>query len=165
MYHKVREGRIAYFDVDHTLIIWEMNPSEYVQTAKDNKYYSELRELPPKRRLSKLLEDQPESLTLISPKTGNPFRVRPIWTHVSQLIQQRLKGLNIVVWSAGGSDWAEAVVNGLFLDDFVDVIMTKPDFLYDDSKPKDLMGRHFFFAWDEINAKMKGLKQAPQDEE
>lgn len=150
MYHKVEAGQIAYFDVDHTLIIWEMDPKEYSPLKGSDDY-----------GIEKLLNKQPESLKIAF--DGKEFSIRPIWTHVSQLVQQSLKGVKIVVWSAGGVDWAEAIVNRLGLNDFVDVVITKPHFFYDDSNPEGFMGKHFFFAWDEINDKMKGKKQSHHD--
>lgn len=152
MFHKVPEGRIAYFDVDHTLVIWELTPREYLKNPDLNSKYLDVRQL---------LQAQPESLDMEF--RGKKFTIRPIWTHVSQLVQQSLKGIRIVVWSAGGADWAEAVVKTLKLEDYVEVILTKPDFFYDDSTPEGFMGKHFFFAWDEINAKMKGKTQKHHD--
>ena len=55
-----------------------------------------------------------------------------IKANVEELIMQSLKGSYIVVWSKGGSDWAEAAVIGLGLEKYVDAIMTKPDVVYDD---------------------------------
>ena len=134
------------------MIIWELEPKNYIQEAEFN--LENLSAL-------ELLEHQPESIYMEF--RGKVFTIRPIWTHVSQLVQQNLKGVRMVVWSAGGADWAEAVIKTLKLEDYVDVILTKPDFFYDDSKPEGFMGRHFFFAWDEINAKMKGKVQKHHD--
>lgn len=150
MYHKVEAGQIAYFDVDHTLIIWEMDPNKYDPSEGSGE-----------SGVHNLLNKQPESLFMNF--NGRDFSIRPIWTHVSQLVQQKLKGVNVVVWSAGGVDWAEAVVKRLGLENLVDVVITKPHFFYDDSNPEGFMGKHFFFAWDEINAKMEGKKQSHHD--
>lgn len=150
MYHKLKEGRVAYFDVDHTLVIWELEGEDLL--SKDN---SDL------TGIVRLLKDRPEKLNILH--NGCSFTIRPIWTHVLQLVQQKIKGVNMVVWSASGADWAEAVVKRLGLEDYVDVILTKPDFYYDDSNPEGFMGRHFFFAWDEIDGKMRGKKQKHHD--
>lgn len=58
---------------------------------------------------------------------GNPIRA-----NIDELIVQALKGSSIVVWSRGGSDWGKAVVEGLGIEKYVDVITTKPTQLYDD---------------------------------
>ena len=58
---------------------------------------------------------------------GNPIRA-----NLDELIVQSLKGSSIIVWSRGGSDWGKAVVEGLGIEKYVDVITTKPTQLYDD---------------------------------
>ena len=61
---------------------------------------------------------------------GNPIR-----SNIDELIVQALKGSSIVIWSRGGSDWGKAVVEGLGIEKYVDVITTKPTQLYDDLDP------------------------------
>jgi len=57
------------------------------------------------------------------------------------------RAFSVIVWSSGGSDWGEAVIQALGIEDFVDVIMPKIDFHLDDvSDPKDKIGR-----WQYIN--------------
>lgn len=130
-YFKLEEGQVAYFDVDDTLILWE-GCSEAVLYGADH---------------------DPMEMNF----KGKRLYVRPLMTHVDQLIEQSCKGLKIVVWSAGGADWAEAVVQHLGLEAYVDVILTKPNFFYDDHKPEDFMRNHFYFA-NEERKKLKGIK-------
>ena len=47
----------------------------------------------------------------------------------------RSRDHTIVVWSAGGYKWAEAAVKALGLTKFVDVVMCKPSWIYDDLDP------------------------------
>ena len=54
----------------------------------------------------------------------------------------KARGYSIVVWSAGGSDWAEVAVEALGIEDWVDVVMPKIDFHLDDVEdPKDKIGK------------------------
>lgn len=52
--------------------------------------------------------------------------------HVEMLKQFAFRGHTVVVWSQGGSDWAEAAVEALGLQKYVDIIMPKPYWFFDD---------------------------------
>lgn len=61
---------------------------------------------------------------------------------VKHLKKMKARGYSIVVWSKGGSDWAEAAVEALGIEDWVDVVMPKIDFHLDDvENPKDKIGK------------------------
>lgn len=65
------------------------------------------------------------------------------------------RGHAIIVWSGGGSDWAEAVVKALDLEEYVEVVSGKLQYFIDDvSDPRKWMGKHGFFTLDgkRINA-------------
>ena len=66
---------------------------------------------------------------------------------IAHLKKMKARAYSVVVWSAGGSDWAEVVVKALGLESYVDVVMPKIDFHLDDvSDPKDKIGK-----WQYIN--------------
>ena len=66
---------------------------------------------------------------------------------IKHLKKMKARGFSIIVWSAGGSEWAEAAVKALKLERYVDVIMPKIDFHLDDkTDPKDKIG-----VWNYIN--------------
>ena len=66
---------------------------------------------------------------------------------INHLKKMKARGYSVVVWSAGGSEWADAVVQALGLEDYVDVVMPKIDFHLDDvSDPVDKIGK-----WQYIN--------------
>lgn len=48
------------------------------------------------------------------------------------------------MWSAGGGEWAEAVVKALGLEKYVDLVMNKPSWYYDDKEAKDWMGKRIY---------------------
>ena len=107
----VPEGRIAYFDVDDTLLEW--------------------------------VESDIQNGTCIT-HNDRVFWRNAIQENIDELIRQAEAGTRIVVWSAGGSGWAETVVNALQLADYVDCILTKPDHVYDDKDPKTWMPKRRF---------------------
>ena len=65
---------------------------------------------------------------------GHTFYKRAIYPNINGLKAHFLAGHLVVVWSAGGSSWAETVIKALKLQKYVNVILTKPDFYYDDKE-------------------------------
>ena len=67
---------------------------------------------------------------------------RPAINHLKKM---KARNYSVVVWSAGGSEWAEAVVKALRLEDYVDLIMPKIDSHLDDvSDPTDKIGKWYY---------------------
>lgn len=61
---------------------------------------------------------------------------------VTHLKRMKRRGHSVVVWSAAGSDWAEAVIKSLKLEDYVDVVMPKLSYHMDDKRePMDKLGK------------------------
>jgi len=101
---KLSDKPTLYVDVDDTLVMW-------------NSF------------------DMPESKQgdfLNIPCGNETVTVYPHRAHIDLLKQFKARGHNVVVWSQGGSDWAETIVNTLGLQDLVDVILTKPNWFVDD---------------------------------
>lgn len=59
--------------------------------------------------------------------------------HIDAMKQHKARGHTIIVWSAGGWEWADRVVALLDLGDVVDVVMSKPDWFYDDKPASEFM--------------------------
>ena len=71
---------------------------------------------------------------------------RPAINHLKKM---KARGYAVIVWSAGGSEWAEAVVKALGLQDQVDIVMPKIDFHLDDNAdPSDKIGKWQFINLD-----------------
>jgi predicted phosphatase len=51
---------------------------------------------------------------------------------VKLLREEKYRGAFIIVWSRGGSEWAKNVVLALGLDNYVDLVITKPYVYFDD---------------------------------
>jgi FMN phosphatase YigB (HAD superfamily) len=82
-------------------------------------------------------EDHPEAIELEN--NGFKMRVVPHKKHIDMIKRCKFRGHRIVVWSAGGSEWAEHVVKSLGLEDYVDLVISKPDFYIDDLKSDKFM--------------------------
>lgn len=52
--------------------------------------------------------------------------------HILMLKKFKARGHKIVVWSAGGWEWANKIVNELGLELYVDIVMSKPAWFIDD---------------------------------
>ena len=66
-------------------------------------------------------------------------RLKPHKKHIEQLKKHKLRGHTVIVWSAGGWEWAEAVVRALKLEQYVDLVIEKPTWVYDDLPPNEYM--------------------------
>lgn len=67
---------------------------------------------------------------------------RKFWVHlphVETIKDFKARGHTVVVWSAGGSEWAEAVIEALELEQYVDLVISKPDWFVDDKPASSFM--------------------------
>jgi hypothetical protein len=113
----------VYCDVDDTLILW--SPSqEQIEKEGIDIHCS-------------------ESMTLIDGKlvqsSSWATKVVPHKKHIAQIIKHKMRGHQVVVWSAGGADWAAAAVRALQLEKYVDLVIQKPTWCYDDLPPEEYM--------------------------
>lgn len=84
------------------------------------------------------------SYRIEDPNDGVSNYVIPHKPHIKILKNKKTRGAHVVVWSAGGYAWAEAVVTALGLQDYVDQIMTKPSAYMDDKIATELMGERIY---------------------
>ncbi len=103
-------------DIDDTLIVW--GPS-----------------IPGLHRTISVKD--PHSETILTLRVHEP--------HL-KIVESRLsRGALLIVWSAGGYAWAEAVIKGLGLDIHENIhIYSKPIAYIDDKKANDWMGDHIY---------------------
>lgn len=66
-------------------------------------------------------------------------RIVPHFTHVEQLKKHKARGHFVCVWSAGGWEWAQAAVKALGLEQYVDLVISKPRWTYDDLQAEQFM--------------------------
>jgi len=113
----IEDKPIAYFDVDDTLIMWE----EHLINQED----------------------------LTDPKTVqiNNMIMLVHKVHVEIMKKHKARGHTIVVWSQGGSEWAELAVKALELEEVVDIIMPKPYWAYDDLPYDKALGERKYIPY------------------
>lgn len=75
---------------------------------------------------------------------GTTHKLIPHEKHVEALKQFKARGHGVVVWSQGGGEWAQHVVEWLGLLPYVDLVMAKPDWILDDKKAVDWIGQRFY---------------------
>lgn len=66
------------------------------------------------------------------------------YKHIELMKQHKARGMFIIVWSKAGSKWAEAVIKYLKLEEYVDLILTKPDKYIDDMNGNSILGEHIY---------------------
>lgn len=113
----------VFFDVDDTLVKWSPTQEEKFMFGVEFTC--------------------PGSTTLIDGelKESGPWKefLVPHRKHIESLKKHKQRGHTVVVWSAGGYDWAAAVVKTLGLENFVDLVISKPRWAYDDLPPNEYM--------------------------
>lgn len=101
----ITNDRVVYFDVDDTLVLWDVNLCK--------KYEHECREFQ-------------------IPNDRGPVTLLPHKGNISDLIKYSESGYTVIVWSLGGGPWAREVVKKLGLDAHVAACLSKPEVYYDD---------------------------------
>lgn len=95
------------------------------------------------RTLIEPYEEHKHSLSdkiTISTPSGNEDFVE--LKHVTRILKrQHVQQHFIVVWSQGGDYWATVVLKALNLQDYVDLVITKPKWYHDDVDANEFMTR------------------------
>ena len=63
--------------------------------------------------------------------------------NLEELKRHGARGIDVIVWSKGGYDWAHSVVRALKIEKNVAAVMTKPFCYYDDLK--NPLGQHRYY--------------------
>ena len=105
----IESDKLTFFDIDDTLVKWSFSQ---VEAEKFGIHFDNF---------------------------GYKTLLVPHRTHIEQLKKHKSRGHKIAVWSAGGWDWANEVIKTLQLEDYVDVIMSKPSWYYDDLTSSQFM--------------------------
>lgn len=104
-----------FFDVDDTLVMWG--------TA---------------------MHEHEDCIVVVDPYDQSLIHLRPHQPHIKLLKNHHARGSYITVWSAGGFQWAEAVIKALQLEGFVDVVMSKPRAYVDDLTASEVLGERIY---------------------
>lgn len=105
--------QIAYFDVDDTLVMWDLNNFQRKKAQG--------------RDIVKIIHN------------GIGYELGVHREHIKKMVEHKTRGHIVCVWSAGGSEWAHNVVRALHLTDLVDIVISKPDWFYDDLPSEGFM--------------------------
>lgn len=84
---------------------------------------------------------------------GGNIKVLKNNNNIRLLEEEHFRGSHIVVWSRGGWQWAEAVINALDLASKVDDIMTKPLVYIDDKDVSEWLPYRIYLKPDEVYKK------------
>ncbi len=113
---------IIMVDVDDTLLMWK----DYTQPG-DNK------------------------IAVTDPYDGVTVYLYPHTKHIDQIRKWKGRGYTVIVWSAGGVQWANAAIEALGLTDFVEMVMTKPSKFVDDLPANQILGTPVYLPYEEKN--------------
>lgn len=83
-----------------------------------------------------------KTVIITDPYDGQKLKLKAHAGHIKVLKDRKARGAFVVVWSAGGYKWANAVVEALGLQDYVDLIASKPFMYIDDKDAEHIMGEH-----------------------
>ena len=64
--------------------------------------------------------------------------------HVKILKDRKARGAVIIVWSQSGYKWAEAIVRALKIEQYVDIVSSKPILVIDDKPVEEWMGERLY---------------------
>lgn len=125
----IENENCLFFDVDDTLVMWG---SQYVKEDDNG-------------NLNTVSIASPFYTPSMYATTSPIYQLVPHTKHIQYLKDSKQKNKNtIVVWSAGGWQWAEAVVKALGIEEYVDCVMSKPHAYVDDLNCKEFMGTRIY---------------------
>lgn len=119
-----RNDMAAYFDVDETLVLWYPSGSNPADLPE-------------------------EAIEIVNPEDSTiRCWALPHAPHINKLKEHKTRGQLVVVWSAGGHAWAEATVKRLGLERYVDVVLAKPAWAWDDLTPNEFIHQRCYIPFD-----------------
>jgi len=128
----------VYFDVDDTLVMWNPpNPNDpdvieiVCPTSRTKRIIQEL-----DAETGDLKDLPPDEFVEVGSWTE---RLKPHKKHIEAMKLHKLRGHTVIVWSAGGWEWAEAAIRALNLEKYVDLVLEKPMWCYDDLPPSEFI--------------------------
>lgn len=89
-------------------------------------------------------------ITILDPNDDKLVTLKPHLFHIALLKKHKARGYHVTVWSHAGFAWAEAVVKALDLEEYVDVVRTKPRAMVDDMPIEQLIAEQLYFG-DRVN--------------
>ncbi len=90
--------------------------------------------------------DPSKKISITCPYSGAPTLLKPHARHIDLLKKHHGRQNYVIVWSAAGTLWAEAVVKALGIEAYVDEIMTKPSKYVDDLPGNEILGPRIYLT-------------------
>lgn len=118
--YRLPDGMTVYVDVDDTLIQWEVPTGD---------------------------EPKEDLITVDTNGIKETFVVNK--HNIEYIRKMAIRGHVVIVWSAGGVQWAEAVVKALKMEHLITAVLTKPHYYVDDIKDSNrFIGKYVFYDKD-----------------
>lgn len=117
--------QVVCFDCDDTLVMWPENDKFAPHNASHTQPYE-------------------GSVAFPDPYDGSTNYLTPHQKHINLMKKYRGRGFCIIVWSAGGVKWAHSVIKTLGLEEYVDIVLTKPNRYVDDLSCEKWMGNRVY---------------------
>ncbi len=118
---KIDNENIVAYDIDDTIVMW---------THLFDRQHSDIIE--------------GEALPFLDPYDNSINYLHPHKKHIALMKKHKGRGKFIIVWSAAGVKWAESVIKTLGLEDYVDLITTKPNTYVDDLPGNEILGTRIY---------------------
>jgi len=91
------------------------------------------------------LADKSGDIPFVDPYVeGMVNYLTPNEKHIDLVKKHHGRGYTVIVWSAGGVEWAETVVKTLELESYVDIVLSKPVKYIDDLPCQEWMGTRLY---------------------
>lgn len=87
-----------------------------------------------------------DAIPIIDPYDQSTNYLTPNKKHIDLIKKYKGRGFLVIVWSAGGVEWAQAVVKALELESYVDIVLTKPSRYVDDLDASEWMGNRVYIS-------------------
>ena len=85
--------------------------------------------------------ETPDSSILSISCNGTTESYEVLWDNVQALKEFKQRGFGVVLWTQSPIAWAVAVAQALKLEDYIDVVACKPNWIIDDLQPEAWMPR------------------------
>lgn len=68
----------------------------------------------------------------------------PHQKHIDLIKKYKGRGMTVIAWSAGGYAWAKSVIETLELQEYIDLVMSKPIKYIDDLNADEILGSRVY---------------------